>query len=57
MSDLRAKERDQQALLDHAEELLRQQAIILRDMEHCVANSLQIIRQYPDAESESGFIG
>jgi chemotaxis protein methyltransferase CheR len=41
--DHRAQERNRQALLDHAEELLRQQSIILREMEHRVANSLQII--------------
>ena len=43
ISERRSLERDRQALLDHAEELLRQQSIMLREMEHRVANSLQII--------------
>jgi chemotaxis protein methyltransferase CheR len=43
ISQRRSIERDRQALLDHAEELLRQQSIMLREMEHRVANSLQII--------------
>ena len=43
ISKRRSIERDQQALLDHAEDLLRQQSIMLREMEHRVANSLQII--------------
>ena len=43
VSERRSIERDRQALLDHAEELLRQQSIMLREMEHRVANSLQII--------------
>ena len=43
ISQRRSVERERQALLDHAEELLRQQSIMLREMEHRVANSLQII--------------
>lgn len=43
ISERRSVERERQALLDHAEELLRQQSIMLREMEHRVANSLQII--------------
>ena len=43
ISERRSIDRDRQALLDHAEELLRQQSIMLREMEHRVANSLQII--------------
>jgi PAS domain S-box-containing protein len=43
ISQRRSIERDRQGLLDHAEELLRQQSIMLREMEHRVANSLQII--------------
>ena len=43
ISERRSIERERQALLDHAEELLRQQSIMLREMEHRVANSLQII--------------
>ena len=43
ISERRSIEQDRQALLDHAEELLRQQSVMLREMEHRVANSLQII--------------
>ena len=43
ITERRSVERDREAMLEHAEELLRQQSIMLREMEHRVANSLQII--------------
>ena len=39
----RAVERDLAELLEHTEELLRQKQILLQEMQHRVANSLQII--------------
>lgn len=39
----RAVEREKQNLLEHTEELLRQQRILLQEIEHRVGNSLQII--------------
>lgn len=39
----RAIEREKQNLLEHTEDLLRQQCVLLQEIEHRVANSLQII--------------
>lgn len=39
----RAVERDLAGLLEHTEELLRQKQVLLQEMQHRVANSLQII--------------
>ncbi|HYC68617.1 sensor histidine kinase [Brevundimonas sp.] len=39
----RAVERDRANLLEHTEELLRQKQVLLQEMQHRVANSLQII--------------
>ncbi|HEY0026827.1 MAG TPA: histidine kinase dimerization/phosphoacceptor domain -containing protein [Allosphingosinicella sp.] len=39
----RAIEREKQELLEHTEQLLAQQQTLLREMEHRIANSLQII--------------
>ena len=43
ITDRRAIEREKQELLEHTEELLAQQQTLLREMEHRIANSLQII--------------
>ncbi len=43
ISARREIEREKQGLLEKSEELLRQQQILLQEMEHRVANSLQII--------------
>jgi chemotaxis protein methyltransferase CheR len=43
ITDRRVIEREKQALLDHTEELLAQHQTLLREMEHRIANSLQII--------------
>lgn len=40
---LRADEREKQELLEHTEQLLAKQRTLLREMEHRIANSLQII--------------
>jgi chemotaxis protein methyltransferase CheR len=43
ITESRRIEREKQALLDHTEELLAQHQTLLREMEHRIANSLQII--------------
>jgi chemotaxis protein methyltransferase CheR len=43
ITERRAVESEKQALLEHTEELLAQQQTLLREMEHRIANSLQII--------------
>ncbi len=43
ITDSRLIEREKQALLEHTEDLLAQQQTLLREMEHRIANSLQII--------------
>jgi chemotaxis protein methyltransferase CheR len=43
ITERRAIEREKQALLEHTEELLAQHQTLLREMEHRIANSLQII--------------
>lgn len=43
ITDRRAVESEKQALLEHTEELLAQHQTLLREMEHRIANSLQII--------------
>lgn len=43
ITERRAMEREKQELLDHSKALLAQQQILLREMEHRIANSLQII--------------
>jgi two-component sensor histidine kinase len=43
VTDGRAIEREKQELLEHTERLLAQQQTLLREMEHRIANSLQII--------------
>jgi PAS domain S-box-containing protein len=43
ITERRVAEQDKQKLLERAEDLLRQQKTLLREMEHRIANSLQII--------------
>jgi chemotaxis protein methyltransferase CheR len=43
ITDRRVAEQDKQRLLEHTEELLEQQKTLLREMQHRIANSLQII--------------
>jgi chemotaxis protein methyltransferase CheR len=43
ITDRRAAEQEKQQLLEHTEQLLEQQKIMLREMRHRIANSLQII--------------
>ena len=43
ITERRLIEREKQALLEHTEELLAQHQTLLREMEHRIANSLQII--------------
>jgi len=43
ITERRVAEREKQQLLEHTEELLQQQKTLLREMEHRIANSLQII--------------
>jgi PAS domain S-box-containing protein len=43
ITDRRVAEQDKQKLLENAEDLLQQQKTLLREMEHRIANSLQII--------------
>lgn len=43
ITDRRVAEREKQQLLEHTEELLEQQKTLLREMQHRIANSLQII--------------
>jgi len=43
ITDRRAIEQEKQRLLEHTEELLEQQKTLLREMQHRIANSLQII--------------
>jgi two-component sensor histidine kinase len=43
ITERRVAEREKQRLLEHAEELLEQQKTLLREMQHRIANSLQII--------------
>ena len=43
ITDRRVAEREKQHLLEHTERLLEQQKTLLREMEHRIANSLQII--------------
>jgi chemotaxis protein methyltransferase CheR len=43
ITDRRVIEREKQELLEHTERLLAQQQTLLREMEHRIANSLQII--------------
>jgi len=43
VTERRAIERQKEELLLQTEELLRQKDVLLREMEHRVANSLQII--------------
>ena len=43
ITDRRVAEQEKQRLLEHTEELLEQQKILLREMRHRIANSLQII--------------
>ena len=43
ITERRIAEREKQQLLEHAEELLEQQKTLLREMQHRIANSLQII--------------
>lgn len=43
ITDWRAAEKESKRLLEHTEELLEQQKILMREMQHRIANSLQII--------------
>ena len=43
ITERRVAEREKQQLLEHTEELLEQQKTLLREMQHRIANSLQII--------------
>ena len=43
ITERRVAEREKQQLLEHTEELLEQQRTLLREMQHRIANSLQII--------------
>jgi two-component sensor histidine kinase len=43
ITERRAIEREKQELLEHTERLLAEQRVLLREMEHRIANSLQII--------------
>ncbi len=43
ITERRIVEQEKQQLLEHAEELLEQQKTLLREMQHRIANSLQII--------------
>jgi chemotaxis protein methyltransferase CheR len=43
ISERRVAEQEKQKLLEHTEELLEQQKTLLREMQHRIANSLQII--------------
>jgi two-component sensor histidine kinase len=43
ITERRVAEREKQRLLEHTEELLEQQKTLLREMQHRIANSLQII--------------
>ena len=43
ITERRVAEQEKQQLLEHTEELLEQQRILLREMRHRIANSLQII--------------
>src|SRR5690348_14360589 len=43
ITERRVAEQEKQRLLEHTEELLEQQRILLREMRHRIANSLQII--------------
>lgn len=43
VTDRRQTEADKQALLDETQDLLRQQHLLMKEMQHRVANSLQII--------------
>ena len=43
ITDRRVAEQEKQRLLEHTEELLEQQRTLLREMQHRIANSLQII--------------
>ena len=43
ITERRVAEQEKQRLLEHAEELLEQQRTLLREMQHRIANSLQII--------------
>ena len=43
ITERRVAEQEKQRLLEHTEELLEQQKTLLREMEHRIANSLQII--------------
>ncbi|MEA3081304.1 MAG: hypothetical protein QOD54_972 [Sphingomonadales bacterium] len=43
ITERRVAEQEKQKLLEHTEELLEQQRTLLREMEHRIANSLQII--------------
>jgi len=43
ITERRVAEQEKQRLLEHAEELLEQQKTLLREMQHRIANSLQII--------------
>lgn len=43
ITERRVAEKEKQHLLEHTEELLEQQRILLREMRHRIANSLQII--------------
>lgn len=43
VTETRSAEKEKQRLLEHTEDLLEQQKILLREMRHRIANSLQII--------------
>jgi hypothetical protein len=57
VTERRAIEREKEELLRQTEELLPQKDVLLREMEHRVANSLQINRQHLDAEGAHRDLG